>query len=35
MLHTEFPGNRSSGSGEKDFRRGGHDGHLGHVTQIP
>ena len=38
MLHTKFPGNRSAGSGEKDFQRVstiyGHGGHLGHVTSI-
>ena len=39
MLHTNFHGNRFTGSGEKDvtmvftiYRRGGH---LGHVTQMP
>ena len=38
MLHTKFRGNRSAGSGEKDFLRVltiyGHGGHLGHVTSI-
>ena len=38
MLHTEFPGNRSTGYGE-DFQRFfltiyGHGGHLGHVASI-
>ena len=37
MLHTKFPENRSTGSGE-DFLRVfticGHGGHLGHVTYI-
>ena len=37
MLHTNFCGNRSAGSGE-DFQRVstlyGHGGHLGHVTSI-
>ena len=36
MLHTKFPGNRSTGSGEEDFWRVftiyGHGGHLSHVT---
>ena len=39
MLHTKFRGNRSAGSGEKDFWRVftiyGRGGHLGHVTQMP
>ena len=38
MLHTKFRGNRTAGSGEKDFWRVftiyGHGGHLGHVTSI-
>ena len=38
MLHTEFHGNRLTGSGEEDFFRVftiyGHGGHLGHVTRI-
>ena len=38
MLHTNFRGNRSNGSGEEDFLRGfniyGHGRHLGHVTSI-
>ena len=38
MLHTKFPGNRPTGSVEKDFCRVftiyGHRGHLGHVTSI-
>ena len=38
MLHTKFPGNQSTGSGEEDFLMVfniyGHGGHLGHVTSI-
>ena len=37
MLHTKFPGNRSTGSGEEDFKGFtiyGHGNHLGHVTSI-
>ena len=38
MLHTKFPGNWSTGSGEEDFWRVftiyGCGGHLGHVTSI-
>ena len=38
MLHTKFPGNRPSGSGEevflRDFTIYGGGGHLGHVTSI-
>ena len=38
MLHTKFCGNRSAGSGEKDFQKiftiYRHGGHLGHVTSI-
>ena len=38
MLHTEFRGNRFTGSGEENFRRVfticGHGGHLGHVTKM-
>ena len=38
MLHTKFHGNRSAGSGERDFWRVlakyGHGGHLGRVTSI-
>ena len=38
MLHAKFPLNRSTGSGEENFRRVftiyGHGGHLGHVTLI-
>ena len=35
MLHTKFRENRSTGSGEDDFKVFtiyGHGGHLGHVT---
>ena len=36
MLHTEFQGHRSIGSGEEDFFKiftiYGHGGHLGHAT---
>ena len=42
MLHTNFRGNWSTGSGEKDFFKGfyhmyiyGRSGHHGHVTQMP
>ena len=39
MLHTKFRGNQSTGTGEKDWLMGhtiyGHDGHLGHVTEMP
>ena len=39
MLHTKFRGNRPAGSGEEDFFKVftiyRHDGHLGHVTQMP
>ena len=38
MLHTKFPGNRPTGSGEKGFKRVStiyeHGGHLGHVTKV-
>ena len=38
MLHTQFRGNRTAGSGEEDFSKVftiyGHCGHLGHVTSI-
>ena len=38
MLHTQFRGNRPTGSGEESFRRVftiyGRAGHLGHVTRI-
>ena len=37
MLHTKFPGNWSTGSGEEDFKGFtiyGHGGHRGHVTWI-
>ena len=38
MLHTKFPGNWPTGSGEKDFLRVFtiymRGGHLGHVTSI-
>ena len=39
MLHTKFCGNRTTGSGEEDFRKAfyiiyGRGGHLGHVTQM-
>ena len=34
MLHTEFCGNRSTGSGEDIFTIYGHGGHHGHVTSI-
>ena len=38
MLHTKFPGNRPTGSGEEDFlvvlTIYGRGGHLGHVTWI-
>ena len=38
MLHTNFRGNRPTGSREEDFLRVftiyGHGGHLGHVTNI-
>ena len=39
MLHIKFRGNRSTGSGEEDFRRVftiyGRGSHLGHVTHMP
>ena len=39
MLYTKFRGNRSTGSGEKDFLRVftiyGRGGHLGHLTNMP
>ena len=39
MLHTKFSGNRSTGSGQEDFKRVfticGRGGLLGHVTQMP
>ena len=37
MLHTKFQGHRSVGSGEdfvKVFTLYGHNGHVGHVTQL-
>ena len=38
MLHTNFHGDRPTGSGEKDFLKVftiyGRGGHLGHVTSI-
>ena len=38
MLHTEFQGHGSVGSGEEDFFKVftiyGHGGHVGHVTQL-
>ena len=38
MLHAKFLRNRSTSSGEEDYRRVytiyGHGGHLGHVTLI-
>ena len=39
MLHVKFHGNRSTGSGEQDFKGVltiyGHGSHLGQVTQMP
>ena len=39
MLHTKYCGNRSTGSGEEDFRKVftiyGLGGHVGNVTQVP
>ena len=34
MLHTQFRGSQSAGSGEDFFTIHGHCGHLGHVTSI-